>query len=121
MANLASEGLTKILRWHHWWNGDTESLEDERFNFTLNTDFSTTRLDPQELQALMQLWQGGAISKQTLYFNLQQGEIIPPERIFEEEESMIETQEPARIPFGETPEEEPEPEDDDEEETVAAA
>lgn len=126
MANLASEGLTRVLRWHHWWNGDTENLDDERFNFTLNTDFSTTRLDPQELQALMQLWQGGGISKQTLFWNLKQGEIIPAENEYEDEEAMIEAQEPARIPFGENPEEEDEDEetqteDEDEEEAVEAA
>jgi hypothetical protein len=80
----------------------TENLEDENFSFTLNTDFSTTRLQPQELQSLMQLWQGGAISKQTLFYNLKQGEVIPNEREYEDEESLIEIEEPARIPFGET-------------------
>jgi len=103
LANLVSEGLTRVLRWHHWWNGDTEQLDDERFTYTLNTDFSTVRLDPQELQALMQLWQAGAISKQTLFWNLKQGELIPAETEYEDEESLIEVQAPARIPFGEAP------------------
>lgn len=115
LANLTSQGLTRLLRYHHWWNGDTENLQDERFSFTLNTDFSTTRLTPQELQALMQLWQGGGISKQTLFWNLKQGEIIPSENEYEDEEAMIEAQAPARMPFGE--EEESPDEDEDETET----
>lgn len=121
LANLVSEGLTRVLRWHHWWNGDTEQVDDERFSYTLNTDFSTTRLDPQELQALMQLWQAGAISKETLFWNLKQGEIIPAENEYEDEEGMIEVQEPARIPFGEEPVEEPEPEPEEEDTEEVAA
>lgn len=113
LANLVSQGLTKILRWHHWWHGVTEDLEDERFSFTLNTDFSTTRLTPQEMQALMQLWQSGAISQQTLFWNLKQGELVPDDVEFEDEQSLIELEAPARIPFGE-PEPEPEPENEPE-------
>lgn len=119
LANLVSQGLTKLIQWHHWWNGDTENLEDERFSFILNTDLSTTRLAPQELQALMGLWQGGAISKQTLFWNLKQGEVVPDEREYEDEEGLIEIEEPARIPFGDT---EPEPDEDEEtEETEVEA
>lgn len=116
MANLVSEGLTQLLRWHHWWNGDTENLDDERFSFTLNTDFTTTRLGPQETQALVGLWQAGGISKETLFWNLQQGEIIPDERTFEDEEALIEIAAPARLPLGDVPDEEDEGEDDVEEE-----
>jgi len=106
VANLVSEGLSKVLRWHHWWNGDTENIEDEQYFFTLNTDFSTTRLTPQEIQALMQLCQDGRISKQTLFWNLKQGELIPAENEFEDEEAMIDAQAPARLPFGEDLEQE---------------
>jgi len=116
VANLTSEGLTRMLRWHHWWNGDTENIDDEQYSFTLNTDFSTTRLSPQELQALMQLWQGGGISKETLFWNLKQGEIIPAENEYEDEEAMIEAQAPARLPFAEDPEQEDEDDEDDVEE-----
>lgn len=115
VANLVSEGLTRVLRWHHWWNGDTENLNDERFSFTLNTDFSTVRLDPQELQALMALWQGGGISKETLFWNLKQGEIVPGDREFKDEEKLIDDAAPARIPLGDVPDDD-EPEDDEEDE-----
>lgn len=114
ITNLISRGLTNLLRWHSWWNGNTENVEDERFSFSLNTDLSTTRLTPQEMQALVGLWQAGAISKRTLFHNLESGEIIPPETTFEDEEALIELEAPARIPFGET---EQEPEEADEQET----
>lgn len=125
-ANLVSEGLTRVLQWHHWWNGDTENVQDEKYSFTLNTDFSTARLEPQEIQSLMQLWQGGGISKETLFWNLKQGEIIPADSEFKKEEAKIEAQPPARLPFGEMPddeEDEPEPDDeqDDNEEGDEAA
>lgn len=109
LTNIVSQGLTKLLRWHHWWDAATEQLEDENFSFILNTDFSTTRLSPQELQALMQLWQGGGISKQTLFWNLQQGEIVPDDTTYEDEQSLIEMEQPARIPFGDVQETEDEP------------
>lgn len=121
IANLVSEGLTKVLRLHHWWHGASENTNDERFNFALNTDFSTTKLQPQELQALMALWQGGAISKQTLFWNLKQGEVIPAENEFEDEESLIEVEAPARLPFGEEPEPELGEDDDEENVEVSAA
>lgn len=124
LANLASSGLSQIIRWHHWWNGDTENVEDERYLYWLNTDFSTARLDPQEMQALIGLWQSGGISKQTLFWNLYQGEVVPAERTFEEEELLIEQQPPARLPFGEEPDDEPDDDEEgegDEEETEDAA
>lgn len=116
MANLTSEGLTRVLRWHHWWNGDTEKLDDERFSYTLNTDFAVSRLEPQEIQALIELYQAGSISRETLFWNLHQGEIMPSERTFEEEAGLIEAAPPPRIQFGNEPDDEEEDEDVDEEE-----
>ncbi len=103
MANLCSEGLTNVLRWHAWMAGDTEILDDERVAYTLNTDLSITKLNPQEIQAIVSAWQQGAISDETKFYNLQQGEIIPPDVTFEEEQALIEAKPPARLPFGNVP------------------
>lgn len=54
-----------------------------------NLQFVDTVMDPQQAVYLMQLWQGGAISKQTLYEDLQRGEIGSQERDFDEEEELI--------------------------------
>ena len=42
----------------------------------------------------MDLWMGGAISKTTLYENLQRGDIATYERSFEEEEELIDQEIP---------------------------
>ena len=111
MTGLASEGLTRLVRWHHWMNGETELVEDPRYEYTLNTDFNTSRISPQAIQALMRLVQAGQMSAQTLFWNLHQGEVMPEHRTFEDEQRLIEIHPPARLAFqqGEL--------DDDEEET----
>jgi hypothetical protein len=44
----------------------------------------------EELNALVRAWQAGAISHQTLYEDLQRGEIAPVDRSFEDEKYLIE-------------------------------
>ena len=39
---------------------------------------------------MVKAWQSGSMSHQTLYENLQQGEIAPVDRTFEEEKELIE-------------------------------
>lgn len=56
---------------------------------TLNKDYLPARMTPQELQALVQAWQSGAISAQTLFSNLKQGEVIAQEVAFEDEQAAI--------------------------------
>ena len=47
-------------------------------------------MDAQALTALVKAWQSGAMSHQTLYENLQRGEIAPVDRSFEDEKDLIE-------------------------------
>jgi len=53
------------------------------------------RLDPQEMLALRQLWDGGALSYQTLYENLQRGRVASPERDYEAELALIASEGPS--------------------------
>lgn len=55
-----------------------------------NLEFVDTRMLPTEAVKLVELWQSGAISKQTMYENLQRGEIATDERTFEDEQELIE-------------------------------
>jgi hypothetical protein len=59
---------------------------------TLNTDFSDTALDPQEMTALMGLWQSGAISHESLLWNMKRGEVLPPDTDIEEEIDRVDIQ-----------------------------
>lgn len=58
-----------------------------------NLRFVDVVMTPADAEGLMRLWMGAAISKVTLYENLQRGEIASEERTFEEEEALIEQDE----------------------------
>jgi len=54
-----------------------------------NLKFVEQAMTPREAADLVSVWQSGAISKQTLYEDLQRGEIASAERTFDEEENLI--------------------------------
>lgn len=56
---------------------------------TVNKDFIPSSMSPQLLAQLFAMLQGGAISPQTFFWNLQDGEIIPDGKTFEDEEAQI--------------------------------
>lgn len=89
IANLVSAGLTRVLTIMAQWSGVSGEVKIE-----LNKDFADNGLTAQELTALVASWQGGAMSSETLHWNLQQGELIPAERTFEQEQDLIATQNP---------------------------
>ena len=82
------------LREHAAWMGaPTNAIECH-----LNRDYLVTRLSAQDLTALVSAWQAGTLSKNSVFHNLQQGEIIPMDRTFEEEQALIEAEMPAFEP-----------------------
>ncbi len=88
----------------------------------INRDFLGQRLEPQEIQALLQLYSAGTITQETLLNQLSAGEVLGDEFNVEEEieatqtGGMIEMQQPEPTPKPETegtmPEAEPEAEDE---------
>jgi hypothetical protein len=78
-----TNALTTFLRWAGL-TGDVA--------YTLNNDFMPIRMSAQELTALIGSWQSGAISNQTLFDNLQDGEIIAQGVTFEVEQERINSQ-----------------------------
>lgn len=91
-----SDALNKALEYAAPWIGQNVTPA----TITLNTDFMATGMTPQKLTALIQSWQSGGISKQTLFYNLQKGEIIDAMRTFEDEENDIETEIPTGMTGG---------------------
>lgn len=81
-ANLISSGVEAVLNFMRDWSGIPGEI-----TFRISTDFLPARMGPQELDALVKSWQAGAISKRTLFSNLQMGEIVEPGKTFEEEEA----------------------------------
>ena len=103
VANISgsiSKGVTKILRWVYWWHtvpgkdkGEGLKAEgggEEVVSFTLNQDFETATMTPQELVALVQAWQAGALSTESMHNLMRRGEILEPSRSNEEERSAVE-------------------------------
>lgn len=84
MAQSISISMQKALQVFSDWAGGSGEV-----NFELNRDFFPTTMDSAQLTALVQSWQYGAISKETLFENLKQAEIISDTKTFENQEVEI--------------------------------
>lgn len=86
-ANVAinvSEAYEKALAFAARWLGSSEESK-----YRLNTDYTPGKMSAQDLTALVGAWQGGAISFDTFWSNLQRGEIADPEKTADKELSEI--------------------------------
>ena len=87
------QGIEKVLGTVGLWLTGSEIKEDE-VQYELSKDYDSARMDPQTMNALFMLLQGGRISYDTFWWNLQQGEMVPPGRTLEEEIERIMAQPP---------------------------
>lgn len=87
IANMVSMQFEKMLNFMAQWDGINQPIE-----FQLNTDYQPTTMTPQELAELVKSWQAGAISFETLFANLQRGEIINSDDSAEDERERIDNQ-----------------------------
>lgn len=71
VSQTISQGLTMALIVFSEWCGATDKALCE-----LNRDFFPIPMTPEQLSALVKSWQSNAISYETLYRNLQRGEIV---------------------------------------------
>lgn len=80
LANIAghiSVTATVALKWFFWWQGTDESPEGIEAAVMINQDFVDAPLSPTAIQALVQAFQQNAISFDTFFFQLKQGEVYP--------------------------------------------
>jgi hypothetical protein len=91
MANLVSMGMSKMLTFMNLWAFGSE----EEVKVSLNTDYMPVGLTSAELAELVKAWQQGAISFDTLFANLQRGEIIAADVTVEDEREKIEAEAPS--------------------------
>lgn len=85
-VHTVEEAFMAASRFAAEWSG----ASPDQVDLTLNKDFVETRLDPQEITALVAAWQAGAYSRATLHEQLQRGEIVAPDRTVEDEVALIE-------------------------------
>ena len=95
VAQVLSIGITKALTIFSEWSG-----VDTTVDFSINRDFFPVPMDAPTLTALVGAWQAGAISQETLFENLQEGEIISSENTFEKESAKIQNDPPPPPPAG---------------------
>ena len=80
IAETVGEGLTQALRWTAEWSG----LPSIDVSVQMNQDFLPDSLGAQELIALLELWQGGAIGHEDVVATLKRVEVVAPGRNAEE-------------------------------------
>lgn len=84
IAQSISIGLTHCLEWVAKWSGVEGKIE-----VAVNREYLPNTLTYQDVQALVQSWQAGAISHQTLFDNLVKGDIIAADTSFDDEKERI--------------------------------
>lgn len=102
ITGTVEEGLTMAMGWHAAWLGITATAR-----VTLNKVFVEARMGPAELSELMKSWQAGGISYETLYWNMERGELTRPDVPVTEEQRLISLQAPARLPLSDSDPETP--------------
>jgi len=103
VAQQMQDLIDNCLRFHAQYMGEANPGSS-----LVNRDFMGTRLEPLEIQALLQLYTAGTITQETLLLQLEAGEVLGDDFDVEEEieatqnGGMIEMQQPEPEPAPET-------------------
>lgn len=84
VATNVSEALTKAINFCSRWLGGQDDAV-----YKLNTDYNPVGMTAQQLTSLVAAWQGGGISFETFWENLQRGEIASPDVTADQELARI--------------------------------
>lgn len=90
IARSASDGIKRCLNWMAFWVGAPQDVE-----FSLNTDFGATKMQPQMLTALVGAYQSDVMPLSVLFDNMQRGELVRRDMTFEQYEAEIDDQGPS--------------------------
>lgn len=97
VAGSVSVGLSKLLEWAAVWSGVSPE-EATKATARLNTDLMDNQMSFAELTMLVQAWQSKAISYETMYYNMERGEVTRPGVEVEDEKALIDIQNPGIDP-----------------------
>jgi len=87
VAKSVSRCVGRALRMVAVWENQKGA---EKVEVHINEDYVDTKLGAADIQALLGAYQGGALSLDTLLWNLEQGERLPMGRTIEDEIALIE-------------------------------
>ena len=88
VARSMSRGMTRMLKMVAVWENFKGA---ENIEVQLNEDYVDTKLEGGDITALMTAYQGGAMSLDSLIWNLAQGERLPLGRTVDDEVALIES------------------------------
>jgi len=80
--------MIKILKTVAIWEG----FDPDEVSVEVNKDYLDDVLDHQGLNAIIQAYQQGVISLDTLLYNMKKGELLPPDTTIEEEKAKLPTE-----------------------------
>ena len=104
VAQQMQDMIDNCLKFHG------EYINAEAGSCFVNRDFLSQRLEPQEIQALLQLYTSGSITQETLLKQLHEGEVLGDE--FDVEEEIESTQNGGLIEMAQPKEVEQKPQED---------
>lgn len=94
-ADILSLGFERCGRWFSKWGGATDW---EKFVYRLNKDFMPTKLSAQDVAALFAVYQGGGMSFDEFFWNLQTGGRVSDGAESETEQTKIANGAPVLLP-----------------------
>jgi len=92
VAISCSLTLSRILRWAVWWDDRTIEKPDdlvEDVYVELNTDYTTSKMTPDQAVKLFAIYQGKGMSYEEFFYNLQTGGLIRSETLIEDEKEKL--------------------------------
>lgn len=84
IVSSVEQGIIKAIDLLGEWMGIEANTE-----VRMNREFVAQRLSAQDITALLQAYNGGGMSLDTFLYNLQVGELLPPDRTIDDEKAMI--------------------------------
>lgn len=86
VAKSVAKGINRCLEFATIWDGTLGEMTIE-----LNTDYGISQIETEMLKTLLLGIQGGKISFETFYYNMQRGEMYPEDHTEEDERDAIQT------------------------------
>jgi hypothetical protein len=102
LSNIAGHltvTITQVLQWFYWWQGTEVKSSDVKATAVMNEDFVDVSIDSATLTAMVAAFQGNAISFETFYYQMKQGEVYPDEWDIEREAAAISQRPPGTMPI----------------------
>lgn len=84
VADSVSRSVVLVLETLAEWEGITGAI-----SYSLNTDYLPSKMNPQELTALMAAWQAGGLTSVELFDRLKSGGVIRDDKTYDEHEAEL--------------------------------